>query len=595
MANGPDRANILGSVMAGGMARRFGSDKALASLHGRTLIDTTADALSRQVDEIVICGRTHGNRSCLEDQPSPGLGPLGGLLAALRRAQACGFQAVVTVGCDMPILPVDLVARLAASGQPAVDSNLPVIGYWPTRLADRLEAFLAAPGRHAMRDWATVVDALPITASSRIPNINRPSDLDRLARTLLDLRPPRVTFFDALRIVRASVRIVEPVRLPLEDCLRHIVASDVAAKLDCPRFDVSAMDGFAIAAAQVAAADKASAVHLTVARCADAGRSVSASATRGACRISTGARVPEDCDTVIPIEQATLARVGAETLLTIDRPWVAGSNVRKQGEDATAGEQVAARGMMVTPSIIGALAAYGVAALEVRQPPTVFLIPTGDELDLPTAGSDRIADSNTPMLRAMARSLGAKVRALRPVADTLDAVVSAIGDACRLDPRAILVSTGGVSVGSRDFVLEALRCLDAKICFHGVDMRPGKPTLFATLPGGQIFFGLPGNPVAAFLGFRFFVGAALGTITGRADEVPIVLETVVPEGRVGTTVFLKAKRHYTKAGLFSVEVLPGQQSHMMRPMLCADSWLVIDRTQPQQKNFLFPLNFGLSN
>ena len=132
------------------------------------------------VDDLVICGRDLGGRSGIADRPTANLGPLGGLNAALHHAVALGFDAVLSAGCDTPLLPAALLDRLRASGEPAFVANLPVVGYWPASLATALDDFLAQDRKHAIRAWAASVSAEAIDWPA-IPNVNVPGDLDDLA------------------------------------------------------------------------------------------------------------------------------------------------------------------------------------------------------------------------------------------------------------------------------------------------------------------------------------------------------------------------------------------------------------------------------
>jgi molybdopterin-guanine dinucleotide biosynthesis protein A len=169
---------ILGAILAGGQSRRFGSDKALALWEGETLLDRVVASLGPQVDALVVCGRAFDTLTALPDRPGPDLGPLGGLNAALHYAFANGFDAVVSVPCDTPILPADLVARLTAQ-TPCYVASIPVIGHWPAQLAERLDHHLATAGKRSMRGWIDAIDALPI-AIEGIANINSPGDLATL-------------------------------------------------------------------------------------------------------------------------------------------------------------------------------------------------------------------------------------------------------------------------------------------------------------------------------------------------------------------------------------------------------------------------------
>lgn len=170
---------ILGAVLAGGQSRRFGSDKAVAELGGRTLIDLAIEALSRHVDAVVVCGRRVPGFECLGDRPY-GIGPLGAINAALHHAGDNGFAGVLTTGCDMPVFPADAARRLTVNG-PSVVAGQRLAGYWPAALAVRLDAYLAATSDRSMGAWATAAGAATVTLNTPIPNINTPDDLAALA------------------------------------------------------------------------------------------------------------------------------------------------------------------------------------------------------------------------------------------------------------------------------------------------------------------------------------------------------------------------------------------------------------------------------
>ena len=174
VAPGP-MSRILGAVLAGGLATRFGSDKAIAELDGRPLIDWVVSALAAHVDDIVICGRGGG----LPDRPAGRLGPLAGLNAALHAGRTRGFDAVLSVPCDSPHLPADLLDRLRSAGKAAFIVDAPVVGLWPCSAADELDAHLAGRDR-SMRGWARRVGAVEVRPETPILNVNRPEDLVRL-------------------------------------------------------------------------------------------------------------------------------------------------------------------------------------------------------------------------------------------------------------------------------------------------------------------------------------------------------------------------------------------------------------------------------
>lgn len=167
---------ILGAILAGGASSRFGSDKALATLSGRALIDHVAAALASQCDGLVVVGRTHGGIASVPDRPAAGLGPLGGLAGALHHAAGAGFDLVLAAPCDMPRLPLDLARRLAPA--PAFVADHPVVGLWPVSAAAIVDRLIAQE-RRAMRALADATHARPVDMPG-LANVNRREDLARL-------------------------------------------------------------------------------------------------------------------------------------------------------------------------------------------------------------------------------------------------------------------------------------------------------------------------------------------------------------------------------------------------------------------------------
>lgn len=167
---------ILGAILCGGRSSRFGSDKALALIDGIPLINHVRHALAPQVDALLFCGREIAGETCTPDRPRADLGPLGGIGAALHHALAHGYDAVVSVPCDTPALPPDLVARLAGD-RPAYLEQSPVIGFWPAGLSALLDRHIVEDEKRSMRGWARRAGAEAIALEARIRNVNRPADL----------------------------------------------------------------------------------------------------------------------------------------------------------------------------------------------------------------------------------------------------------------------------------------------------------------------------------------------------------------------------------------------------------------------------------
>lgn len=170
---------ILGAVLAGGQSRRFGSDKALAELDGESLIARAAKVLGAWCDGVVIVGRSEGPAVCVPDWPAPGMGPLAGLAGALRHARDHGYDSVLSIGVDSPLLPPDLPQVLGAA--PAFLIQQPVIGHWPASAFAAAEAILRGDGRHSMRALAEATDAREVVLPEEPANVNFPADLRALS------------------------------------------------------------------------------------------------------------------------------------------------------------------------------------------------------------------------------------------------------------------------------------------------------------------------------------------------------------------------------------------------------------------------------
>lgn len=166
---------VLGAILAGGQARRFGSDKAHAEFEGMRLIDRVADALGNQSEALIICGRDEPGFGSIPDRPGTGIGPLGGLNAALEFAIENGFTHVLSAGVDAPNLPFDLVKQLHGKDAAIVDSQ-PVVGLWPVALAVALDQYISA-GDRALYGFADSVGARRVAVNPPLLNINRPEDL----------------------------------------------------------------------------------------------------------------------------------------------------------------------------------------------------------------------------------------------------------------------------------------------------------------------------------------------------------------------------------------------------------------------------------
>lgn len=387
-----------------------------------------------------------------------------------------------------------------------------------------------------------------------------------------------IGYDEALQQILAACRPLSPETVPLAQALDRVLAQDVTAAEDLPPFDNSAMDGFALA---TGGRELEPGREFAIVGSQAAGDAARDSGSQ-ACEIMTGACMPAGLDAVVPVERASvLARDadGRPQRIRLDAAVAPGENVRDRGQDVARGERVLAAGTQVTPAARMLLAALGVAEVVVRPPVSAMLLTTGRELvDDPRQplAAGQIRNSNAPYLADRLQEAGARVVHGETVGDDARAFAEALMRGLDAGARVVL-STGAVSMGRHDFVPDALRALGADIVFHKVAIRPGKPLLFARLAGGQLYFGLPGNPVSGAVGMRFFVEPALRALLGQAPERPLRLPLAqAARKKAGLRYFQKARVLSDAQGRLQVRVLPGQESFRIRPMLDANAWAVLD-------------------
>ena len=312
-------------------------------------------------------------------------------------------------------------------------------------------------------------------------------------------------------VEEARARILKNVKplavesVKLEQALGRVLAKPLKAVRNQPPFDASAMDGYAVVAADVAITP----ATLKLIGLSAAGHAFKGRLKRGDCvRIFTGAPVPRDADAVV-IQENTEAE---DKSIRVLQPAKAEQNIRFSGLDFRKGDALLPPGIRLGARDIGLAAAANAPKLAVRRRPVVALIATGDELVLPGAKprADQIVSSNSHALAAMAEHLGATVLNFGIVSDNLKATERAIAKAARAD---ILVTTGGASVGDHDYVQEALKNSGVDIDFWKIAMRPGKPFMYGRRRGQHVL-GLPGNPVSSLVCARLFLKPLIDALLG---------------------------------------------------------------------------------
>ncbi|MCL2402647.1 MAG: molybdopterin molybdotransferase MoeA [Coriobacteriia bacterium] len=321
-----------------------------------------------------------------------------------------------------------------------------------------------------------------------------------------------LSFDRALKRWLSTIERLDPETVLLDESLGRILAADLSSDIDVSPFDNSAMDGFALRARDIAKASPATPIDLEVVTCIAAGDYWEGTLqARQAARIMTGAPLPAGADIVVKVEDTTKA--DSDQHVRFSSAASRGLNIRLRGEEIKAGERVLASGEYLGPAAVGLLAATGYVQVPVFRQPTVAIISTGEELipvgDTPTRG--KIRNSNSHSLAAQAQAAGARVRQYASIPDTLEDTVATFRQAST--ECDIIISSGGVSVGDFDFVEEAVQSL-GDLHFSTVKMRPGKPQVTGMI-NKLPFFGLPGNPTSAYLGFELFVRPAILKMAGH--------------------------------------------------------------------------------
>ena len=355
--------------------------------------------------------------------------------------------------------------------------------------------------------------------------------------------------------------------VPIAEAGGRVSAEDVRARVDLPPFASSAMDGFAVRAADLPGS-------LRIAGESAAGRPFGGQLAPGsAVAISTGAVVPEDADAVVLIENVSVT----DNAVTISK-WVApGAHVRPRGGDVTSGEVVVPAGVRLTPARLAAAAASGVAELSCARRPRVAVLATGSELVDP-GGSLRpgqIYETNSLMLSTAAAGVGAEVVLQPSVADDEEALRETLERGLAAN---VLVTSGGVSVGEHDLVRAVELELGVEEVFWRVAMKPGRPVSFG-VRGETLVFGLPGNPVSALVGCELFVKPALRALQGLADPLPRFEPGRLAVGlrrNAERDEFVRARSQVDGDELV-LEPVTGQESHMIVHSAAADALVHIPR------------------
>jgi molybdopterin molybdotransferase len=364
-----------------------------------------------------------------------------------------------------------------------------------------------------------------------------------------------------------------PVELALLDGAGRVLAEELHAQRDLPGVDNSAMDGIGVKVADVASASVAAPIALSVIGSALPGGATPAALQSGqGVRIMTGAEIPDGVEAVIMREACDESRAD-QGVIAVREPAVRGQHIRRRGEDVHTGDVVGRPGDVITPARLNLLLASGLVRASVVRAPRVAVLASGDELREvgEVADARAVINSNAHAIAAACRMLGCEVTMLGIANDTLASHEEKIEQARAHD---VLLTIGGVSAGTHDFVRPALLSRGATLVAHKVAMRPGKPLAWAML-GTTRVLGLPGNPVSAMVSFALFVAPALRALKGLREVAPRTVEATLLEDISKKPGF----EHYARAQLTrdGVRPLDKQGSHQISALADATVLAVLPR------------------
>jgi molybdopterin molybdotransferase len=313
---------------------------------------------------------------------------------------------------------------------------------------------------------------------------------------------------EALERVLAQTRRLPPGSVGIDAALGRFAAEDLFARVPLPSFDNSAMDGYAVVAGSCFPGAR---LKLVDEQPAGLDRELSIKPGE-AVRVFTGAPMPRGADAVIMQEETVVESDGVRLTGTTEP----GEFVRRRGGDVAQGQKIVSKGDQIRPETMALLAAQGVSALAAGGEARIAIISTGDELAPPGTELQpgQIYESNSTLLRALASRCGATIASVQHCRDRADEIADGLRTAAACD---VMIISGGISVGARDLVKPALTAIGGELDLWRVNIKPGKPFLFGKV-GNCLAFGLPGNPVSAFVTFLLFVRPAILKLIGAGED-----------------------------------------------------------------------------
>lgn len=387
-----------------------------------------------------------------------------------------------------------------------------------------------------------------------------------------------ISYQSALNIIEEKAILLTTETVPLLSAGGRVASEDIVSSMMSPPFDNSAMDGFALNAEETALACVQNPLYFSVAKVVSAGQHSTYFGEKTAIKIMTGAPIPAGYNAVLVVEEAQLTEKNNVSTLCITKPVKDGQNIRYAGEDIQCHNKLLKSGDYITSNKLMGLATVGINNMAVRRTLKVSVITTGNELvdDYEKKLSEgEIYNSTLPYLMHILQASGLQTKYVEHFSDDSVSYKAIINQLLQdVDAPDVIISTGAVSKGDYDYIPTALHELGATILFHGVNIRPGKPILFATI-GEKYYFGLPGNPISSAVGYEFFIKPLIDALQGIPKPSPIFAilhNSFLKKGNFRQ--FLKARVYINKSACLRVEISAGQESFKVKPLLQANAWVI---------------------
>ena len=377
-----------------------------------------------------------------------------------------------------------------------------------------------------------------------------------------------ISFQKAKSIIKKTLYILERENVNLENSTGRILSEDIVASFPSPRFNNSAMDGFAVRAIDTIHASEKTPSELKIVDVSSAGSPSEVTIGEGECiQCMTGAEIPKGADAIIMVEDTS--GFSNNDQVKIMNSASSGAHIRKRGEEINEGDVLIKKGTRITANELGTCATFGYEDLSVSKKPKVSIFGTGNELVEPgqKLGKGQIYNSNLYVFTDLVEKAGALIKMKEVIKDDKDSLKSFLSQA--LEESDVIISSGGVSMGRYDYVRDVFIELGVKEHFWKVAQKPGKPLFFGTKEN-KLIFGLPGNPVSSYIGFMEWVWPVIKSLMGENIERPLhgELEEVFPREKIKHR-FLFGKAKY-KNGVLMCRPTNRLGSHMLTSALGAN-------------------------